>query len=358
MVRPGRTRRPLVVASGVGLVAVAWAATASVPRLMGVTWSEIGARIASVPPGVLLLLLALWATSLLVHAPVLMAALPGLTLRQALTLNLAGSSVSNVLPFGGPAGMSLGYAMTRTWGFRSDAFASFTVATNLWNAVGKFLASIVVLTAAAALGVALPAGIASVVLSAGVFVILALGSAVATFCSERATAAVGRRLDRLLGLLHVGTSPARCSTWFAGMRADLLVAVRLGWRRMTLGVATYLFLQASLLFACLAAVGAHAGAAVVAVAFAIERLISLAPVTPGAAGLAELGTTAALTWFGVGPVEATAGVLLYRLFMFAIEIPVGGVLTLAWVRRRRAIAVDRERHLTHPRSAAGRGAAA
>jgi uncharacterized protein (TIRG00374 family) len=104
---------------------------------------------------------------------------------------------------------------------------------------------------------------------------------------------------------------------------------------MSVGVLTYLVLQALLLAACLAAVGAGATLPVVAVAFAIERLISLAPFTPGAAGVAELGTVAALHSFGVDPVAAAAGVLLYRILMFALEIPVGGLLALVWVRRRR-----------------------
>ena len=101
------------------------------------------------------------------------------------------------------------------------------------------------------------------------------------------------------------------------------------------GVLLYLLLQATLLGACLVAVGAGAGIAAVAVAFAIERLISLAPVTPGAAGVAELGTVAALHFFGIDPVAAAAGVLLYRILVFAIEIPVGGLVALVWWRRRR-----------------------
>lgn len=323
------------MAGSAGVLVVVCTAMVTLPRLLGVTWPDVGARLASVQPLVLASLVALWAVSLLVHAPVLTAALPGLTTSQALRLNLAGSSVSNIIPFGGPAGMGLGYAMTRSWGIRSDAFASFTVASNLWNAVGKFVASGLILTAAAALGVALPAGTTKIVLSACVFVVVALASAFAVFCSERATAATGRGVGGIMLALHIGPAPSRCADWLLTTRGDLRTAVRSGWRRMTLGVATYLSLQASLMLACLAAVGAHAPVAVVVVAFAIERLISLAPVTPGAAGLAELGTAAALTWAGVAPADAAAGVLLYRIFMFAIEIPIGGLVVLVWLRRRR-----------------------
>jgi uncharacterized protein (TIRG00374 family) len=110
---------------------------------------------------------------------------------------------------------------------------------------------------------------------------------------------------------------------------------------MSLGVAAYLFLQGTLLYACLDATGAAAPVSAVAITFAIERLISLAPITPGAAGVAEVGAVAALTSLGVDPVSATAGVLLYRILMFAIDIPVGGLLAANWLLQNRRTALAR-----------------
>lgn len=65
--------------------------------------------------------------------------------------------------------MGLGYAMARSWGFRPDAFASYTVATNLWNALGKFAMGLTVLAIAALLGVGLPTGLSAIILSASAF---------------------------------------------------------------------------------------------------------------------------------------------------------------------------------------------
>lgn len=318
----------LVTTLGCGLIAL-------IPWFLGVSWSAVGANLAAVPPTVLLGLVALWLGGLLAHAPVLRAAMPGLTTRQALTLNLSGSAVSNVLPVGGPAGMGLGYAMARGWGFTADAFTSYTVSTNLWNAVGKFVAATGVLATAALLGVGLPTGLGPVVLSAAAFLALATGTAFAAFRSRRATAAAGRRLDRLLRAVRPSTRPGAATSWLLASRDRMAIVVRRGWAVMATGVLVYLVLQAVLLLACLAAVGAGAPLVAVAVAFAIERLISLAPITPGAAGLAELGTVTALTSFGVAPVAAAAGVLLYRILIFAIEIPVGGALALGWMHHSR-----------------------
>ena len=188
---------------------------------------------------------------------------------------------------------------------------------------------------AGVLGLGLPGGLTQVLVSASVFITLVAGATFAVLRTEAATAVCGRFLDRALVRMRPGGRPDACLTWLADSRRELVLAVRGGWQPMSLGVLLYLLLQATLLGACLAAVGAGAGIAAVAVAFAIERLISLAPVTPGAAGVAELGTVAALHFFGIDLVAAAAGVLLYRGFTFALEIPVGGTWLLGWLFRHR-----------------------
>ena len=75
-----------------------------------------------------------WAAAgLVVHSRVLTAALPGLTVRRALTLNLTGSALSNVLPLGGGLGIGLNYVMVRRWGFTSRQFSLYTGAVNAWH---------------------------------------------------------------------------------------------------------------------------------------------------------------------------------------------------------------------------------
>jgi uncharacterized membrane protein YbhN (UPF0104 family) len=84
------------------------------------------------------------------------------------------------------------------------------------------------------------------------------------------------------------------------------------------------------------AVGLRPPLSVVLMGAAIERLSTLVVVTPSGAGVAELG---AIAWFvaaGLDPVEVVAGVIVYRFFMFALEIPVGGALLGSWAWRQRA----------------------
>jgi putative heme transporter len=107
---------------------------------------------------------------------------------------------------------------------------------------------------------------------------------------------------------------------------------------MTGGMLGYLLLLALLLEGSLRAVGATAGASLVLAAVAIERLVTSIPLTPGGAGVAELGLTACLTLSGVDPVLAITATLIYRAFTFLFEIPVGLLVASGWAvgRRRRA----------------------
>ena len=89
----------------------------------------------------------LWATGLFVYSFVLTAALPGLSRQRALNLNLTGSAVANVLPFGGAAGMSLNYLMMRSWGFSTAGFSAYTLITNVWSVLLKLALPAVALTA-------------------------------------------------------------------------------------------------------------------------------------------------------------------------------------------------------------------
>lgn len=349
---PPRTSRALLrrgVAATIAVAALALLAT--LPRALGTTWTGVAHVLGQASPSALIGLVAIWLAGLLVHVPVLRAALPGLSSSRALRLNLAGSAVSNVLPAGGAAGAGLGFAMARTWGFGSEEFASFTLISNAWNMLGRLVVGVGVVAVAGRLGVVLPHGARSTALSALVLLgVLAAAGAIA-LRSERSAERLATRLASawhrgraLLG--RPGPTPLPVAVvgdpWIVSARRGLLLAIRAGWLRMSGYVLGYLGLQWLLLVACLATVHAQAPLGAVAVAFGLERLITLVPVTPGSAGVAELGAVGALHLMGVDPAAAAAGVLLYRSLIYAAEIPVGGVVLLHWWRtdRRRAVVAD------------------
>jgi uncharacterized membrane protein YbhN (UPF0104 family) len=81
--------------------------------------------------------------------------------------------------------------------------------------------------------------------------------------------------------------------------------------------------------------GASLGASALLAGLAVERLLTLIPITPGGAGVVEVGTTAALIALGGDPAVVTAGLLLFRGFTYLLEIPVGGTTLAIWLLRNR-----------------------
>src|SRR5690606_5240463 len=104
-----------------------------------VSWAQIGAEFTRLSPPMIGLMTVLWLASLWAYTFVLTNSLPGLSHLQALTLNAAGSAVSNLLPFGGAAGVALTFAMTKGWGFATRAVVVSTLVSGIWNTLFRFI---------------------------------------------------------------------------------------------------------------------------------------------------------------------------------------------------------------------------
>ncbi|WP_197026036.1 lysylphosphatidylglycerol synthase domain-containing protein [Nocardioides sp. URHA0020] len=308
--------------------------TLVLPMASGVSWASTWAVVAAVPVLELVGLVGLWALGLLSHTITLTAALPRLTHRRALTLSLTGSAVANVLPLGGAAGIALNGRMARTWGYGADQFVAFTVITNVWDVLAKLALPLTVVPAVAcATGVSIgPALGPALIASLG----LALGCAAIVAALSRASVAarVGGGLDRVAHrLLRAVRSPrrVRLRSALVELQASCSAIVRARWLRLSLGMVLYTALLLALLWACLAVTGAAIAPAAVLAGFAVERLLTLAGLTPGGAGVVEVGLTGALIGLGGAPASVVAGVLLYRTLTYGLEIPVGGVGLAVWL---------------------------
>lgn len=301
-----------------GAAAGAAALVVVLPAVAGVPWAAVAGALASVPARMLLALVALWAAGLAVHTVTLTAALPGLTHRRAILLSLTGSAVANVLPLGGAAGVALNYRMTRRWGFTPAGFAGYTVVSNVWDVVAKLVLP-AVLVPVVLLGLPVPPGVRHLVLGAALALPVVVGVVALVLLRPRLVARLGARIERA--------------------RAVSLDVVRAGWRRLSVGMAGYTVLLLLLLQACLVVTGAGVPWQVVLLAFCVERLATLVGLTPGGLGVVEVGLAGALVLApGASPAGVAAGVLVYRALTFGLEIPVGGLLLLAWSWRQRVAA--------------------
>lgn len=322
----------------VGVAVAAALLGLALPALSGVGWAGAVATLLRVPGAWLVGLAVLWLAGLATHTVTLTAALPRLTHRQALTLSLTGSAVANVLPLGGAAGVALNYSMVRRWGFGRREFAAYTVVTNVWDVLAKLLLAAVVLPLVAVTGGLALGALGGAVAAVGATGALVAGTALACVVSRRTALVVGSGAERLatgaLALVGSARQPALgAAVLHLHDQSHPLVSRR--WGRLSAGMAGYTMLLLCLWVACLHVVGLSPGFAVVLLAFTVERLATLAGLTPGGAGVVEMGMGGVLLVAGASPVGVLAAVALYRAFTFLLEIPVGGAGLAAWWWRQR-----------------------
>ncbi|CAN5591549.1 lysylphosphatidylglycerol synthase domain-containing protein [soil metagenome] len=300
------------------LVAGFWTAT---HRVAGVTWGDVVNQLGQVSGGRLGLLALVWVSGLAIYATVLAAALPGLGFRRGLFLNLTGSAVSNVVPLGGAVGTALNWRMVTRWGHSNSSFVAYCVLTNALDVLTKLVLPVVAVAALVLMPGSVPRTLVAIALASGASALALVGVGVVVLSPRTSP-----RRGRLRAWL---SRPLR------GSASLIRNALRRGWPRLLLASTAYIVSQVLLLDLSLRTVGLRPALAVVVVAAALERLGTLLPITPGGAGVAELGVIAWLMAAGLDPAAVVAGVVLCRVFLVVLEIPVGGALLGGWAWRQR-----------------------
>ena len=129
---------------------------------------------------------------------------------KALIVNVCGSSVGNLLPGGGAAGVAVTYTQLRSWGIaRRDISTSFIV-TGVWNVLARLALPVVGILIMLTQAGQLNPLVLNVALTGATGGILVLGAFIAVLASERAAQVAGRILDRI-------AAPIR--RWRAGRKA-------------------------------------------------------------------------------------------------------------------------------------------
>lgn len=315
----------------------------ALPRLTGAQWSDISAVLGRLTAAQVCLLTLVWAVGLLGYTWVLTGGLPGLTHAQALVLNLSGSSVSNLVPFGGALGVAVSYAMARSWGFGASSFALMAMVSGIWNVMAKLALPVLALFALLVAGeagggaVALGAGAAAVALALGV------AGVAGALSSEWAAVQVGRVADMVVtSVRRLLRRPGIAAGPDAGTPGRVLVLrhrtvglVRRRWHHLTFGIVAFLGAQAVLQWLCLRMVGSALSSVQVFAGFAFGRMLTALVVTPGGVGISETGVAGLLVnVFGGDPAVTASGVLLFSGYAYFLEIWAGGAGYALWVLRR------------------------
>ncbi|MFI6598217.1 lysylphosphatidylglycerol synthase domain-containing protein [Nonomuraea sp. NPDC050536] len=294
-----------------------------------VSWRAIGAVFATMNAGVIAAMTVLWLLSLLAYTFVLTNSLPGLNNLQALTINAAGSAISNLLPFGGAAGVAVTFAMTRGWGFGNRPIVVMTLVSGIWNTLFRFVLPAVGIIALLMSGEVPNPTVAHAGWVGAVSILVLCLVVGAALYWDRAAVVLGKVLDLVLPKrLHASQA-------FFKLRRDTAEIVRTRWHRLSLAMVFFLGLQWAIMVACMLATGAYPGLAQSIAVFALSRVLTSALITPSGAGIMEGGVVLLLTAFGVDAAPATATALLFGFWTYTIEIPFGGLALGAWAFLRR-----------------------
>ncbi|HEU5476917.1 MAG TPA: lysylphosphatidylglycerol synthase transmembrane domain-containing protein [Gaiellaceae bacterium] len=337
-----RRPRRAVLRSALGVALAVGVFAAVVPRIA--SYGSVGKQLATVSVPWAVALAAAAALDVATSALPWRALLP-LPWLGAVGFTQASTALTVVFPGGAPLGMAISFGLLRRLRVTAGA-AGFAVAlTGIWSQVMILLYPLA--GAALVFGSGRLTGSTAAIAgaSAGAGAIIAV-LALAVLRSRRAA-------------LWLGDAAARAGTWFARLlrrsppewsgealvrvREERLSHLRRRWPALTAAtlvnqLSAYLIFELSL-----RAVGVSVGSLPVSesfLAWAIGRVISSLPLTPGGIGVVELGMIGTLVGFGAPHAHVVAAVLLYRGLVILPTLVVGAVALIAFRVRPSAAISD------------------
>jgi putative heme transporter len=295
-------------------------------------------------PHVLLVVIAAGA-SLAAGWLMICSVLPSIRLREAAAVNLGSTAVANTFPAGGAIAMAVSWTMLSSWGIGAAEYVLYTLVSGIWNVFARLglpvIALLMIMTVSRPQAGLLAGAVAGLVVLG--FVAAAFGLLLRSESfALRADAALQRTL-RIACKLARKQPPSSAAGFLQGFRerASVLLAAR-GWR-ITAATAVSSVTLWLVLLASVRGVGLSQSQVpwqISLAAFAFVRLLTVLPLTPGGAGITELGLVGILAAGADHRVagQVTAAVLLYRAVTYLAPIPSGA---LAWVGWRYAPGLGR-----------------
>lgn len=308
------------------------------------SYSAVWTEIKTMTPLEIGVLLVATALNLMTYWWQNMVSIPRLGLWQAAVNNQTATTVANTMPGGGYVAVAVSYDMYRSWGFSGSEVGVSVAVTSVLNIFARLLlpavALALIIVTGRASGSLVGSSVVGAIVLTGSVVLLAL-----VMWKKRLAYRIGSGLGRI-------------ATWVAGLfrRAKTFqwgdVAVRFRRSTIDLIIARWLALSSStiishltlylVLLLALRFVGVsndEVSWAQVLGVFAIGRLLTALPITPGGVGVVEVAYIGGIILAGRGhttvPAEVfqaqvTAGVLVFRALTYGIQIPIGGITYIIW----------------------------
>jgi uncharacterized protein (TIRG00374 family) len=281
-------------------------------------------------------LIAAIIVNLWVYVFPLMAAIPGLKYKPAFVVRQTSFTISNAVPAGGAVGVGVQYAMLAGYKVSSAAAATGIAITSVWSlfiTLGLPVIGVLLLfltgDGAGQYVTAAVLGSAAIIGAIVVFALILRSEILA-----RKIGGVAQKLaNPLLRRFHKDIDIVQEVLDFRNQIVGVVAKFWLSITASNLGMA---FGQFLILFIAIRAVSDGRSSGLTAVeafaAFAISRLGTMIPVTPGGLGTVDAALTALLVAFGLDQNDALAATLVWRACSWVPQIFLG-VGTFLWWRR-------------------------
>jgi uncharacterized membrane protein YbhN (UPF0104 family) len=292
-------------------------------------WDEVRSSIAELSDAEILSLTFGWMVWVVTQGALTASLVDKLAVRRGVLASLGPTAVSSVIP--GPSDLPVRYRMYQSWGVSSSEAATAVVGSGVFSIGSQLvlpsIAGVLILLADVPL-----AGFFAVIVTASVALAIIVAVAGFTLGSPERTKAAGGRLDRparaVMGRLRKQMPDENLGEVLVQKRAEAFDHLAGKWVKCTVATVATTAAKCSLLVLTLRFVGIPEDALgwlAIAAAYGLVAGMTAIPLTPGSAGVTELGFVGLLTAAADGDWvnQITAGVLLYRLMTWILIIPVG-----------------------------------
>ncbi len=279
--------------------------------------------------------------NILVYVWPFLVAIPGLRYWPGFMVRQTSYAISNGIPaVGGAIGLGVQYSMLESYDIGSAPAAAGIAINSVWNLIATLALPVLAVLLLVATGqsesqyvLAATIGVAAIVIGGIALKLILRSDAEAPRIgdvTERITNAVLRVIHKHLDL-HLGDALVR----FRGSTVDV---IRARWAMLTVSNFAMQFTSFMILFIALR--GVEAGEpnpttfAQAFAAFALGRLGSFIPVTPGGLGTVDAAITGILTAFGANSSDALAADLVWRALTYVPQMVIGVITFLIWRRRQ------------------------
>lgn len=298
------------------------------------SYSDAWAEIQQMPAAALAALVVSTVAMILLYVWPYQAAIPGLAYRPAFVIRQTSFMISNAIPAGGAFGLALQYAMLSSYSVTVAAATAGIAVTSLWSMLMTLTLPVFGVIAAlssgqledrwvwvAVIGVALTAA-----------TIIGLWLILRSEASARAVGALGQRL--LTPINRRRANPVDATVMVIDLRNSTVDVLSRRWLRVTLTNYVVVLAQFAVLWFAIRGVGGAQSAglelAEAFAAFALSRMASMIPITPGGLGTVDAVLIALLVTFGLPQSVAIAATLVWRAASFVPQVVLGVATFVHW----------------------------